>query len=614
MGLLQDRINKNKGTGTPPAQNQTSAAQRLRNAQSLQQSPVQDTPPIPPQTPPVYQPPTAPQQVYQPTPATPSYQAPQQPQVQPQSFTASTPAAQTPSTYPSAPVYQPMQPQGPESAMPQQILPSESAPLTQQNESVQPAMNVPQQPPINPVTYEAAPELSQNAFSQSPSMLQDKFQTRRNDQQLIQDKIDSEILTPTAQEQEIIDQIQRKVAEKFRDKISKGGIDKTVEKGIKELIHAAAQQHKLSFETEKRVEKIVLHKLLGLGAIESFRLDPEITEIIVERYDRICIERNGTVYETNAKFTSEEELLSVINRIIAPTGRTINISMPMVDSRLADGSRVNATIPPVTPDGATLTIRKFPNKMLTGQDYLDKDSLSPAMLTFLQSCVAGKLALMVSGGTGAGKTSLLNMLSQFIPNNELIVTIEDSLELKLQQPHVRRMEARVTANNEFNSILMPVTPQTMVKNALRMRPDRIIIGEVRDGTIVDMLTAASTGHDGTMSTIHANSPENLVDSRLPILFSMNKDAHFTEKTQKLLFSESIDLIVQINRMPDHSRKITKITHVTTNKKNELILQDIFVYSLHKKAYMPTEYVPTQLIGKMKSRGITIDTGIFKKGV
>ena len=202
------------------------------------------------------------------------------------------------------------------------------------------------------------------------------------------------------------------------------------------------------------------------------------------------------------------------------------------------------------------------------------------------------------------------MLSQFIPNNELIVTIEDSLELKLQQPHVRRMEARVVSNNESSAILMPVTPQTMVKNALRMRPDRIIIGEVRDGTIVDMLTAASTGHDGTMSTIHANSPENLVDSRLPILFSMNKDANFSESTQKLLFQESIDLIVQINRMPDHSRKITKITHVTSDKNNKLLLQDIFVYSKHHGKYISTGYVPTPLLSKMQLRNIELDRSIF----
>lgn len=460
----------------------------------------------------------------------------------------------------------------------------------------------------NQPTYQA--QETSYGFNSRGSLLQGKVQTKRATQQEIQSRIDNEILTPTDKEQQLLEVIQRQVAERFRDKISKGGIDDTVERGVKNLVHTVAEQNKLSFESEKRIEKIIMQKLTGLGVIESFRLDPSITEIIVERYDRICIERNGRVYETNAKFTNEDELLSVINRIIAPTGRTINIAIPMVDSRLSDGSRVNATIPPATPDGATLTIRKFPDKMLSGQDYLDKDSLSPDMLLFLQKAVEGKLALVVSGGTGAGKTSLLNMLSQFIPNNELIVTIEDSLELKLQQPHVRRMEARVVSNNESSAILMPVTPQTMVKNALRMRPDRIIIGEVRDGTIVDMLTAASTGHDGTMSTIHANSPENLVDSRLPILFSMNKDANFSESTQKLLFQESIDLIVQINRMPDHSRKITKITHVTSDKNNKLLLQDIFVYSKHHGKYISTGYVPTPLLSKMQLRNIELDRSIF----
>lgn len=472
--------------------------------------------------------------------------------------------------------------------------------------------------PVTPPVISTFPETSTQTpitpnTTRSSSLLQGHFQDKKANQNEVQERIDNTIITPDEHEQILLDQIQRQVAERFRDKISKGGIDAEVERGVKQLVHRVAEQEKLSFESEKRIEKIVMQKLTGLGVIEDFRLDPSITEIIVERYDKICIERGGTVYETNAKFNNEDELLAVINRIIAPTGRTINVSIPMVDSRLADGSRVNATIPPVTPDGATLTIRKFPDKMLTGQDYLDKNSMSPEMLVFLQKCVEGKLALMVSGGTGAGKTSLLNMLSQFIPNNELIVTIEDSLELKLQQPHVRRMEARVVSNNESNAILMPVTPQTMVKNALRMRPDRIIIGEVRDGTIVDMLTAASTGHDGTMSTIHANSPENLVDSRLPILFSMNKDARFSENTQKLLFSESIDLIVQINRMPDHSRKITKITHVDTDRNNHLVLKDIFTYSVQGGgSYQPTGYIPSRLLGKLRSRNITINEQIFKK--
>ena len=338
------------------------------------------------------------------------------------------------------------------------------------------------------------------------SLLQNRMKSQKENQQKITDKVNNQIINPDIEEQKLLETIQQLVAETYRDTIAKNGITYDTEKGIKEIIRKVAESNNLDFEAEKRIEKIVLNRLTGLGPIESFRSDPTITEIIVERYDKICIEKDGIVYATEAKFSNEEELVGVINRIIAPTGRAINIAMPMVDSRLSDGSRINATIPPVTPDGATLTIRKYSNKMLTGQNYIDNNSLSSDMLIFLQKCVKGRLAIIVSGGTGAGKTSLLNMLSQSIPSNELIVTIEDSLELNLQQPHVRRMEARVSMNNETNAVLMPITPQTMVKNALRMRPDRIIIGEVRDGTIVDMLTAASTGHDGTMSTIHANIP------------------------------------------------------------------------------------------------------------
>ena len=446
---------------------------------------------------------------------------------------------------------------------------------------------------------------------QTQNLLQSRIQSQKEKQEEITKKINQEIINPNDQEQQMLEEIQLQVSETYRDLISKNGITPYIERGIQDIVKTVAAQNQLGFEDEKRIEKIVLNRLTGLGPIESFRADPEITEIIVERYNKICIEKKGVVYQTPAKFSSEDELVSVINRIIAPTGRSINIAMPMVDSRLSDGSRVNATIPPVTPDGATLTIRKFPERIMTGQDYIDIGALSPGMFEFLKKSVEAKLAIMVSGGTGAGKTTLLNMLSQFIPANELVVTIEDSLELKLQQPHVRRMEARVVSNAENNTVLMPVTSQTMVKNALRMRPDRIIIGEVRDGTIVDMLTAASTGHDGTMSTIHANSPENLVDSRLPILFSMNKDAHFSEETQKLLFKESIDLIVQINRMPDHSRKITKITHVSTDKNGKMVLKDIFVYSKMKQSFEPLGYIPKYLITKMSNRNISINESIFK---
>ena len=444
------------------------------------------------------------------------------------------------------------------------------------------------------------------------SLLQNRMKSQKENQQKITDKVNNQIINPDIEEQKLLETIQQLVAETYRDTIAKNGITYDTEKGIKEIIRKVAESNNLDFEAEKRIEKIVLNRLTGLGPIESFRSDPTITEIIVERYDKICIEKDGIVYATEAKFSNEEELVGVINRIIAPTGRAINIAMPMVDSRLSDGSRINATIPPVTPDGATLTIRKYSNKMLTGQNYIDNNSLSSDMLIFLQKCVKGRLAIIVSGGTGAGKTSLLNMLSQSIPSNELIVTIEDSLELNLQQPHVRRMEARVSMNNETNAVLMPITAQTMVKNALRMRPDRIIIGEVRDGTIVDMLTAASTGHDGTMSTIHANSPENLVDSRLPILFSMNKDAEFSEATQKLLFKESIDLIVQISRMPDHSRKITKITHISEDKNGNIMLKDVFVYSKSKEQFEATGYIPQRLITKLQLNGVSMETDIFKK--
>jgi Flp pilus assembly CpaF family ATPase len=334
--------------------------------------------------------------------------------------------------------------------------------------------------------------------------------------------------------------------------------------------------------------------------------DPAITDIIVQRYDNICIERNGKIQQTEAEFVSEASLVSAINRIVQAVGRQVNTATPRVDARLGDGSRVNATIPPISPDGATLTIRKFPEKTYTGEDYLEFGSLSEDMLAFIRSSVRGRCNIIVSGGTGSGKTTLLNMASSAIPDDELIVTIEDSCELRLAQKNVRRLESRHGTDEARD-----VTIQELVKNALRMRPDRIIVGEIRDGTVVDMLSAMSTGHDGSMSTVHANSPQNLVDSRLPILYSQYKDGSFTPEGQNMQIAEALNLIIQIERLKDGNRKITRITHVDgIDEHGKVRLADVFFYDKEKEKFRATGYAPQSIIKRLKDGGVDADMGMF----
>ncbi len=356
-----------------------------------------------------------------------------------------------------------------------------------------------------------------------------------------------------------------------------------------------------------RIEKVVLSSMIGLGPLEEYMNMSDISEIIVQRYNHITIERNGRVEDTDVEFVSEEHLVNVINRIIQPVGRQINLHMPMVDARLPDGSRVNAVIPPISPDGALLTIRRFPEKTYTGEDYLSYQSLNEEMLYFLSKSVEGRASILVSGGTGSGKTTLLNMLSSYIPPQELIITIEDSCELRLNQPNVRRLEARMaSAENE----MLSVGPRALVKNAMRMRPDRIIVGEIRDGTVVDMVSAMSTGHEGSLSSVHANSPANLINSRLPILYSMYGDASFTPEAQAIQVSEALDLIIHVSRLSDGARKITHITHVAGLDHGKILLKDIFIYDEH--GFHPTGYVPRTLLEKLKKRDVHIDMNIFEK--
>lgn len=438
-------------------------------------------------------------------------------------------------------------------------------------------------------------------------LLKEKLLTEQKEHREIDEKLATAHIRPTTEESAIVQKIMREISEKYSHEIARSGMSQQFEQEIRAIAKRMSDKQNLEYETAKRVEILAVLSVMGLGPIQPYMEDDAITEIIVQRYNNICIEKNGVIESVDAAFVSEEQLLTIINRIVQPIGRQINLHTPMVDARLPDGSRVNATIPPVTPDGATLTIRKFSDKALTGDDYLRLGSLDERMLTFLAQCVRGRISLMVSGGTDTGKTTLLNMLSSFIPEKELIVTVEDNCELQLQQSNVRRMEARA-----YNSEgMMPITIQSLVRNALRMRPDRIIVGEIRDGTIVDMMASMSTGHEGSMSTVHANSPYNLIQSRMPILYGMQSNVVFSEEAQAIQISEALYLVVQIEHLTDGSRRITHITQIDGVENGKIVLHDIFRYDRKTDAFYATGFVPLRILEAAEKHGVYIDTALFQ---
>lgn len=325
----------------------------------------------------------------------------------------------------------------------------------------------------------------------------------------------------------------------------------------------------MSREDRSKVIKEVLEEALGLGPLEDLLADPAVTEIMVNGYKKIFIEKSGKIQLSPVTFTSNMHLRNVIERIVTPLGRRIDEKTPYVDARLKDGSRVNAVIEPLSIDGPAVTIRKFKKGGISSEKYIEFGSITKPMIDFLKICVENGLNVVVSGGTGSGKTSLLNMLSNFIPANERVVTVEDAAELQLNQEHVVRLETR-PANMEGTGA---VTIRDLVKNALRMRPDRIIVGETRDGAALDMLQAMNTGHDGSMTTTHANTPRECI-GRLETLCMMS-GMELPAKAIREQISSAVDLIIQIQRLSDGSRKVTSITEVVGMQGETVTLQEIF---------------------------------------
>jgi pilus assembly protein CpaF len=359
----------------------------------------------------------------------------------------------------------------------------------------------------------------------------------------------------------------------------------------------------LSAEERQSLVRDIARDVMGLGPIEHFLADPTVSEVMVNGNDDIYVERAGVIERTHVRFISEEHLRRVIERIVSSVGRRIDESSPMVDARLADGSRVNVIVPPLSLDGSILTIRKFAADPFKATDLVDMGTLSADVSSVLAAAVEGGLNVLISGGTGTGKTTLLNVLSSFVPATERIVTIEDAVELQLHQQHVIRLEAR-PGNVEGTG---EVTIRDLVRNALRMRPDRIIVGEVRGAEALDMLQAMNTGHDGSLSTVHANAPRDAL-SRLETMVLMAGYDLPTRAIREQIAS-ALDLVIQLERLRDGSRRVTHVTEVVGMEGDIVTLQDIHRFDYTSSTLVPTGVRP-EFLDELGQRGVELPMALF----
>ncbi len=387
----------------------------------------------------------------------------------------------------------------------------------------------------------------------------------------------------------------------------------TVIEAIRRVVQELLTQEKvpLNFDEREGLVTQVLDEIFGLGPIEPLMKDPEVSDILVNTWNQVFIERHGKLEPTDIQFQDDRHLLQVIDRIVSAVGRRIDDSSPMVDARLPDGSRVNAIVRPLAIDGPHMSIRKFKRDALTGEDLLRLESLSEPMLELLKGIVRARLNVLISGGTGSGKTTLLNMLSGFIPADERIVTIEDSAELQLRQPHVVRLETR-PPNIEGEGA---VPQRLLLINALRMRPDRIIVGEVRGAESVDMLQAMNTGHDGSLTTLHANTPRDAL-VRLETMVSM-ANLNLPDKAMRQQISSAIHVVVQTSRLSDGTRKVVQIAEITGMEGDVITMQDIFSFDragVGEGGKVLGRFVATgirpKFVDRFRAYGISLPAGLF----
>ncbi|GAB2625706.1 type II secretion system protein E [Paractinoplanes abujensis] len=406
--------------------------------------------------------------------------------------------------------------------------------------------------------------------------------------------------------------IQRRLADELGPTLyASRGNDEALDARVREVLFEllAREETPLSGGDRARIIKEVTDEVLGHGPIETLLRDPSVTEVMANGAKSIYVERFGRLERTEVEFDDDAHLRRIIDRICARVGRRVDEASPMVDARLPDGSRVNAIVPPIALDGASLTIRKFSATPLTVGDLISYGTMTRPAAEFLEASVRGRRNVLVSGGTGSGKTTILNVLSDFVPADERIVTIEDAAELRLGQDHVVRLESR-PSNAEGRGT---INTRDLVKNALRMRPDRIVVGEVRDAAALDMLQAMNTGHDGSLTTLHANTPRDAL-SRLETMVLM-AGMDLPSRAIRDQIASAVDLVIQITRFKDGSRKVTHITEVVGMEGDTITLQDLFLYDLsaetpvHLAQLRPTGIRP-RFVDALAMYGVTLPAGMF----
>lgn len=390
---------------------------------------------------------------------------------------------------------------------------------------------------------------------------------------------------------------------------------------LEQQVHVALQtalaetDQPMSSVDRARVSQEIADDILGYGPLEPLLRDPDLSEVMVNAFDSIYIERSGKLVKADATFADEAHLRRIIDKIVSKIGRRVDETSPMCDARLPDGSRVNAIIPPLALDGSKLTIRKFSEDPYTVEDLITFKTLSRSSAALLEACVRGRLNILVSGGTGAGKTTTLNVLSSFIPQDERIVTIEDAAELRLHQEHVLRLESR-PANIEGTGA---VTIRDLVKNSLRMRPDRIVVGEIRDAAALDMLQAMNTGHDGSISTLHANTPRDALSRLETMVLMAGMDLPVRAIREQV--SSAVDLIIQQTRLKDGTRRITAITEIVGMEGDIITTQDVFLFDYgagtDERGRFLGELVSTGLrprfLDRLADHGVQVDPTVFARG-
>ncbi|MCU1295223.1 MAG: type secretion system protein [Bryobacterales bacterium] len=380
---------------------------------------------------------------------------------------------------------------------------------------------------------------------------------------------------------------------------------------VKEII--AEQKVPLSMNEQQRIQSDLLDEVFGLGPLEPLLMDPKVSDVLVNGKDRVFIERGGILERTETRFRDDLHLMQIIDRIVSRVGRRVDESSPMVDARLPDGSRVNAIIPPLAIDGPTLSIRRFGTGPVSANQLVELKSISLEMIEMLAAAVRSRISILVSGGTGAGKTTILNILSQYIPKNERLVTIEDAAELQLAQENIVRLETRPPNIEGVGAIRQ----RQLLINSLRMRPDRIIIGEVRGDEAFDMLQAMNTGHEGSMTTVHANSPRDAL-SRLESMVAMT-NMNLPERTVRQQIASAIAIVVQVSRLSDGTRKVVNISEITGMEENVISMHEIFTFN--KKgigpdgrvigAFQPSQIRP-KFLERLRISGIFLPPAMFEQ--